>query len=87
MPLCCGFSHSHEILGPKERAQAHTDPRERVGPAFLPVDEGTLVIYINHTSTDQVAGLGGGAKRRIGRSVMAGQLKGVFETTRAGLGR
>jgi hypothetical protein len=55
--------------------------------AFLPVDEGTLVIYTNHTSTDQVAGFGGAAKRAIGRTFMAGQLKQVFETTRAGLGR
>jgi hypothetical protein len=53
--------------------------------AFLPVDEGTLVIYTNHTSTDQVAGFGGGAKRTIGRTVMAGQLEKLFETTRAGL--
>jgi hypothetical protein len=55
--------------------------------AFLPVDQGTLVIYTNHTSTDQVAGFGGGTKRAIGRGLMAGQLKRVFETTRAGLGR
>ena len=54
---------------------------------FLPVDQGTLVIYTNHTSTDQVAGFGGDTKRSIGRSLMAGQLKRVFETTRAGLGR
>ena len=55
--------------------------------AFLPVDEGTLVIYTNDTSTDQVAGIGGGAKRGIGRTLMAGQLEKVFETTSAGLGR
>jgi hypothetical protein len=54
---------------------------------FLPVDQGTLVIYTNHTSTDQVAGFGGTAKRTIGRTLMAGQLKTVFERTRAGLGR
>ena len=41
--------------------------------AFPPVDGGTLVIYTNHTSTDQVAGPGGGAKRTIGRRVMAGK--------------
>jgi hypothetical protein len=53
--------------------------------AFLPVDQVTLAIYINHTSTDQVAGFGGGTKRAIGRTLMADQLKRVFETTRAGL--
>jgi hypothetical protein len=55
--------------------------------AFLPVDQGTLVIDANKTSTDQVAGFGGNAKRAIGRGLMAGQLKRIFETTRAGLGR
>ena len=55
--------------------------------AFLPVDQGTLVIYTNKTSTDQVAGFGGDVKRSIGRGLMASQLKRVFETTRAGLGR
>jgi hypothetical protein len=55
--------------------------------AFLAVDQGTLVIYTNHTSTDQVAGFGGGTKRAIGRTLMADQLKRVFEATRAGLVR
>jgi hypothetical protein len=54
---------------------------------FLPVRGRTLVIYTNHTSTDQVTGVGGGAKRTIGRSFMARQLKEVFEATRAGLAR
>lgn len=55
--------------------------------AFVRVVGGTLVIYTNHTSTDQVAGFGGGAKRGIGRTLMAGQLEQVFQTTRTGLGR
>jgi hypothetical protein len=54
---------------------------------FLPVRGRTLVIYTNHTSTDQVTGVGGGAKRTIGRSIMARQLKAIFETTRAGVAR
>ena len=54
---------------------------------FLPVQARTLVLYTNHTSTDQVTGIGGGAKRTIGRSFMARQLKEVFETTRTGFRR
>ena len=54
---------------------------------FLPVQGRTLVIYTNHTSTDQVTGVGGGAKRMIGRSFMARRLEEVFEATRTGLGR
>ena len=34
------------------------------------VKEGTLVFYGNRTSTDQVAGFGGGLKRNIGRGMM-----------------
>jgi hypothetical protein len=30
---------------------------------FLPVEEGTVVVYTNRTSTDQVTGFGGGTKR------------------------
>jgi len=44
----------------------------------LPVPEGTLVVYTNRTSTDQVAGFGGGAKRSMGEKVMASQLADLF---------
>ena len=54
---------------------------------FLPADDGTLVIYTSHTSTDQVLGFGAGAKRTLGRRVMAAELERLFETTRAGLER
>ncbi len=53
---------------------------------FLPVGDGTLVVYTNHTSTDQLLGLGAGAKRAIGRTLMADQLERVFAKTRAGFG-
>ena len=49
---------------------------------FLPTEGGTLVVYGNHTSTDQVAGFGGGAKRSIGRKIMASELKKLFEKAR-----
>jgi hypothetical protein len=55
--------------------------------AFLPVEDGTIVVYTNHTSTDQLAGLLADAKRAIGRTLMAGELKRIFEDVRAGLGR
>ena len=45
----------------------------------MPVSEGTLVVSTNHTSTDQVAGLGGSAKRSIGRQFMASQLEDLFK--------
>lgn len=50
---------------------------------FLPADDGTLVVYTNHTSTDQVAGFGGSAKRSLGRKFMASELEKLFERARA----
>ena len=44
--------------------------------------EGPLVVYTNHTSTDQVAGFGGSAKRSIGRKFMAAQLEKSFERSK-----
>ena len=50
---------------------------------FFPVKEGTLVMYVNHLSTDQVAGFGGSTKRKIGGKVMAKKIKALFEKSRA----
>lgn len=49
---------------------------------FMPVKEGTLVAYLNNTSTDQVLGFGGSAKRAIGERLMMRQLSGLFEKLR-----
>jgi hypothetical protein len=49
---------------------------------FFPVKEGTLVVYVNHLSTDQVAGFGGSSKRKIGGKVMAKKIKALFEKSR-----
>ncbi len=51
--------------------------------AFLPVDAGTLVVYLNRTSTDQVAGFGGSTKRAMGTKVMSSQIEGLFEKVKA----
>ena len=56
---------------------------EQAVAGFLPVTGGTLVVYLNRTSTDQITGFGGSSKRAIGRRVMASQLKSVFEKLRA----
>jgi hypothetical protein len=51
---------------------------EQAVAGFLPAEGGTVVVYSNHTSTDQVAGFGGGAKRSIGSKLMASELEGIF---------
>jgi hypothetical protein len=52
---------------------------EQAAVGFIPVKEGTLVVYSNHTSSDQVTGFGGSAKRSIGEKLMASQLQSLFE--------
>lgn len=56
---------------------------EQAIAGFLPVQQGTLVVYGTHTFTDQVTGVGGSAKRGIGRRVMGSKLKEQFEKARA----
>jgi hypothetical protein len=55
---------------------------EQAVAGFLPVQEGTLVVYVNHTFTDQVAGFGGSAKRSIGRRMMSTKLEALFNKAR-----
>jgi len=55
---------------------------EQAIAAFLPVPEGTLVVYTNHTFTDQVAGWGGSTKRSIGRHMMESKLQAMFDRER-----
>jgi hypothetical protein len=52
--------------------------------ALLPVDNGTVVVYLNRTTTDQLGGFGASAKQAIGRSIMAKQISEIFERARAG---
>jgi hypothetical protein len=50
--------------------------------AFVPTGSGTIVAYGNRTSTDQITGFGGGAKRSIGNEMLESQLQGMFEKIR-----
>ena len=52
--------------------------------ALLPVESGTVVVYLNRTTTDQLGGFGASAKQSIGRSMMAKQISEIFEKARAG---
>ena len=51
---------------------------EQATAAFLPVQSGTLVLYGNRTSTDQVEGIGGGFKRSVGSKLLSSELQGIF---------
>jgi hypothetical protein len=50
---------------------------------FLPMQQGTLVVYTNRTSTDQVTGFGGSAKRAIGSKLLASQLEALYGKVQA----
>lgn len=45
----------------------------------VPVDGGSVVLYTNRTSTDEVSGFGGGARRAIGDDLMRAQLKSLYQ--------
>jgi hypothetical protein len=52
--------------------------------ALLPVEGGgTVVVYGNRTSTDQVTGFGGSTRRSIGGRLLASQLEGLFQKARS----
>jgi hypothetical protein len=55
---------------------------EQAVAAFLPTSGGTVVVYVNRTSTDQVTGFGGDMKRKIGSNLLASQLQQLFERVR-----
>jgi hypothetical protein len=54
---------------------------------FLPVQGGTVVVYVSHAFTDQVAGFGGSMKRSLGSSVMASKMKEILEAGRKKVGQ
>lgn len=56
---------------------------EQAVAAFVPVAEGTVVLYRNHTFTEQVAGFGGSAKKTIGRGIMTKKLETMFDRQKA----
>jgi hypothetical protein len=56
---------------------------EQAIAAMLPAQGGTVMAYANRTSTDQVTGFGGSAKRDIGSKLLSSQLEDMFEKARA----
>ena len=60
---------------------------EQAIAALLPVQNGTVVVYGNRTSTDQVEGWGGSAKRSIGSRLLEDQLQDQFQKAQSTLGK
>lgn len=55
---------------------------EAIG-GFLPAQGSTVVVYAGRTSTDQVEGFGGSARRSLGSRVLESQLESMFARARA----
>jgi hypothetical protein len=55
---------------------------EQAVAGLVPVQNATVVVYTNHTFTDQVTGWGGSAKVSIGRRMMEGKLQDIFDADR-----
>ncbi len=60
---------------------------EQAVAGFLPASSGTVLVYANRTSTDQITGFGGGAKRSIGSKLLESQLEGLFQKARSAAGQ
>ncbi|HVN40367.1 MAG TPA: hypothetical protein VMW19_19565 [Myxococcota bacterium] len=60
---------------------------EQAIAALLPVQKGTVVVYGNRTSTDQVEGWGGSAKRSIGSRLLEDQLETQFQGAQSAVGK
>ena len=45
---------------------------------ILPDESGSLILYTNRTSTDQVEGFGGALRRRVGDSLMESELEAIL---------
>lgn len=57
---------------------SHSYNSLHIAMGLLPVKEGTVVFYLNRTSTDQVAGFGGGMKRKIGSKMLRDEVVELF---------
>jgi hypothetical protein len=57
---------------------------EQAVGGFLPFNAGTMVVYNNRTSTDQVDGFGSSAKRAIGDHMMTSELAESFRRLQSG---
>jgi hypothetical protein len=86
------YAVTHIVLAPEGTSRIVIQRQFYVGRSynaeqaiagFFPVQQGTLVVYANHTFTDQVSGFGSSTKQSIGRRVMGSTLKKLFEKSRA----
>jgi hypothetical protein len=72
------------VVADREFYVSHDYNETQAVAGLLPVADGTVVVYLNRTTTDQLGGFGASAKRVIGRTMMTMQISEMFEKARAG---
>jgi len=84
----------HQMLSQTEGLAVMLERQFYVGRSYnclefvvgaLPVEQGSLVFYVNRTDSDQVAGFGSGAAHKIGKRVMESQIRENFQEVREAL--
>jgi hypothetical protein len=73
------------VVADREFYVSHDYNQTQAIGALLPVENGTVVAYLNRTTTDQLGGFGASAKQAIGRTLMAKQISEIFEKARAAI--
>lgn len=74
------------VIADREFYVAHDYNQTQAIAALVAVEGGTMVVYVNRTTTDQLGGFGASAKQAIGSSMMASQISAIFEKNRAAVG-
>ena len=82
MPVDQGY-----VVADREFYATHDFNDMQAIAGLFPTSEGTVVVYIGRSTTDQVGGFAASAKKALARSLMAKELASVFEKGRTEVGR
>ena len=75
----------HSLAFVRQIYVAHTFDTLQVVTAVFAFEGKSLAVYTNRTYTEQVAGFGSAAAHRIGRGIMEGEVRTLFESVRKAL--
>jgi hypothetical protein len=72
------------VVADREFYVSHDYNETQAVAGLLPVADGTVVVYLNRTTTDHLGGFGASAKRVIGSTMMTMQISELFDKARMG---
>jgi hypothetical protein len=73
------------VAGERQFYVGHSYNSLQILVGLVPMEGKTLVVYLNRTSSDQVAGFLTGTRHGVGRRIMEKEIRGEFEDVRAKL--